>query len=470
MSQAVVIPYKPREWAKQLHGSLRRWGVYILHRRAGKTTAVLNHHLRAAADDAWERRRLLSLAPNLTSRQVEELVHPPGGRHYGHVMPYRTQAKLVAWDKLKHYAQVIPKHKFNESELLVRLPNGNKVQLFGADDPDSFRGFAGSGLSFDEYSQQPQNIFSEVLSKALGDHLGYALFLGTIKGKDHLYRTYEAGKDSEAWSSLWQDIDRSLATEEGVTIQLLEQAMADDRELVRQGLMTQDEFDQEWYLSTEAAIKGAFYGDEMAAALKAGRITRVPYDPALPVDTDWDLGIDAMAVWFSQSERSGSIRLIDYHEDVGGGLAGVIKVVKEKPYIYGEHWAPHDIEVREISSGLTRKQSAASLGINFKVTPRIEVEDGINAAKLTLARCWFDNSDAKLVNGVKQVGIWRGIECLRQYRKTFNTRLEAFTAVPVHNWASHGADAFRGLSVRHQVPKAEKAKKQAQFPKEYAWS
>ena len=92
------------------------------------------------------------------------------------------------------YAAPIPGCKINESELLIKYPRGHKLQLFGADDPDALRGPAFSGLSFDEYSQQPRNIFSEVLSKALADHLGYAIFLGTIKGKDHLYQTHAAAK------------------------------------------------------------------------------------------------------------------------------------------------------------------------------------------------------------------------------------------------------------------------------------
>src|SRR5580704_2697088 len=247
----VEIPYEPRRWARPFHASLKRFAALVLHRRAGKTTCVINHHQRAAMDDGWERRRLLFLAPTLSPAELEELVHPPGGRHYGHIMPQRNQAKLVVWDKLKYYATGIPGVKFNESELLVRYPTGHKFQLFGADDPDALRGPAFSGLSFDEYSQQPRNIFSEVLSKALGDHLGYAIFVGTIKGQDHLFQTYQAAKDSTDWFACWQDIDRSIATEEDVTITLLQQAMADDRKLIAQGLMSAEEYEQEWYLSTD---------------------------------------------------------------------------------------------------------------------------------------------------------------------------------------------------------------------------
>lgn len=451
----VTIPYKPRNWARALHASYKRWAAIVLHRRAGKTTCVINHHQRAALDDNWERKRLLYLKPNLSAAHLDELIHPPGGRHYGHVMPARNQAKLVVWDKLKEYARVVPGVKFNESELLVKYPRGNKLQLFGADDPDALRGPAFSGLSFDEYSQQPRNIFSEVLSKALADHLGYAIFLGTIKGKDHLYQTHEAAKSSLEWFALWQDIDRSLATEEGITIQLLEQAMQDDLKLVAQGLMTQDEFDQEWYLSSDAAIQGAFFGKEMARAKKDGRICRVPHEPTLRVDTDWDLGMDDdMAIWFSQSTRGGEIRLVDYYANSGEGFAHYVRVLDERRqqrgYTYGKHYPPHDIAVRELGTGKSRKETAKSLGLAFEdPLPALDLMDGIDAARLILARCWFDTELAA-----------KGIECLRQYRKSFNQRTNEFTGVPVHNWASHGADAFRGLAVRHQTPREKRQQEQ----------
>jgi hypothetical protein len=288
----------------------------------------------------------------------------------------------------------------------------------------------------------PGNIYSESISKALADHLGYAIFLGTIKGKDQLYETYQAAKGSDDWFSLWQDVDRSLATEEGITIQLLEQAMADDRKQIALGLMTQDEYDQEWFLSADAAIKGAWFLKEMAKAKAEGRITRVPVDATLPVDTDWDLGIaDSMSIWFSQSLRSGEVRLVDYYEASGEGFPHYIGILREKGHVYGKHYPPHDIAVRELGSGKSRKETAKALGLTFQepVTPTPEFADGIDAARLILARCWFD--EAKCA---------RGIECLRQYRKAFNTRLDEFTGTPVHNWASHGADAFRGLAVRYK--------------------
>ena len=450
----VAIPYRPRNWAKRLHASLARWACLILHRRAGKKTAILNHHQRAALDDAWETRRLRSMLPHA------DLAPLLKRRVYWHVMPSYRQGKLTgAWDILKEISGPIHGVRTNEQEMLVVYPNGNKVQIIGADNPDSLRGPGLSGLSLDEYSQIPPNAFGEVLSKSLADHVGYCIFSGTIKGYDQLYKTHEAAKGSHEWFALWQNVDDSIAAEEGGTVEAIQRAMADERKLVLDGLMTQAEFDQEWYLSPEAAIQGAFYGDQLKLARDTGRVGRVPYDPALPVDTDWDLGIDAMAVWFTQSERGGSIRVIDYLEDVGGGLEVVIKAVKAKPYTYGQHWGPHDLEVREISSGLTRRQAAKSHGIDFHVTPKIAVEDGITAVQLLLARCWFDDERCKA-----------GLDALRHYRRTWNQRLGCFTAVPVHDWASHGSDAFRGLAVRHQVPREKKRQEGSRMPTNWAWS
>jgi hypothetical protein len=291
--------------------------------------------------------------------------------------------------------------------------------------------------------------------------LGYAIFSGTIKGQDHLWKTYQAAKANPDWFALWQDVDVSLQTEAGATIQALSRAMADDRKLVEQGLMSQSEYDQEWYLSPEAGVRGAFYATILQRLRKEGRFCRVPYDPMLPVDTDWDLGIDAMAVWFSQSTRSGEIRLIDYYEDLGGGLEAAIKHVRERPYIYGQHWGPHDIEVREISSGKTRRQIAMALGLKFQVTPKLSVDQGITAAQMLLNRCWFDEEKCK-----------GGLLALTNYRRVFNPRLSAFMATPLHDANSHGADAFRGLAVRYKTPEEMKqsARRRRRDQPVTAWS
>ena len=446
-----AIPYAPRRWAYPVHQTLKRWMCLVLHRRAGKTTFILNHHLRAALDDTWETARLRAVAPEpLTDAQIAELLR---GRTYGHVMPTRIQAKSVAWEMLKYYAGFVPGAKPHESELYVKLPGNRRVYLIGADDPDAHRGRAFSGLSFDEWSQQPETVFSEVLSKSLADHLGYAIFAGTIKGRDQLYKMHESAVISPEWVALWQDIDTSLQTEGGVTTVMLKQAMADDRKLVREGLMTQADFDQEWYLSPEAAIKGAILGKELAAARLEGRITAVPCDPALPVDTWWDLGMDdAMAIWFTQQPKGGALRVLRYFEHSGEGMPFYVQKLKDFAYVYGKHHAPHDIEVRELSTGKSRKAAAANLGLWFTVVDRLsqtqrgEVEEGIHAMRLLLPRCWFD---ARLCQA--------GLDGLLHFRRPWNKHLQQFMPGFVHDWSSHPADAFRTLAIGLQ-PVKEKRK------------
>lgn len=438
--QTVEIPYAPRQWAKPLHRSLLRWAVLVLHRRAGKTTSILNHHQRAAMDDQWELARLRSLLP-LESETVLRRLLPK--RNYWHVMPTYRQAKQTAWEMLKDFARPIPGHRFNESELYVEYPTGHRVRLVGADDPDSLRGPGLSGLSLDEYSQIPSYAFSEVLSKSLADHLGYCIWAGTIKGHDQLYKTYHAAKDDPTWFALWQDIDASLSTEQGATITTLTRAMQDDRELIAQGVMSQAEFDQEWYLSPEAAIKGAIYLNQLAQARKEGRITTVPYDSLLPVDTDWDIGfVDATAIWFSQSTPAGQVKLIDYYEATGEALPHYAKVLREKGYHYGTHTGPWDISVTEPGSGKTFKEMAQSLGLHFQVCPKVSVDDGIGTAKAMLTSCWFDEAKTR-----------PGLEALSHYRRRYNTSLNELSSEPVHDWSSHGADAFRYLAVRWRAPK-----------------
>lgn len=444
-ASVVRIPYRPRNWARPFHGSYARWLCLVLHRRAGKTTAVLNHHQRAAMNDKWETRRLKLLEPKFTDRDIKELLR---GRKYGHVLPTLKQAKLTAWDILKYISSVVQGAVPNEAELSITYyPSGNKVYLFGADNVDRLRGMALSGVSFDEYADHPPNIFSEVISKALADHLGYAIFAGTIKGKNQLWQTYQAAKAAPgAWFSLWQDVDASLRTESGATITALRRAMADDLALVQQGLMSQEEYDQEWFLSVEAAIKGAYYAQQLARTRKEGRIGRVPHDPELPVDTDWDLGLnDKMAIWFSQTLSSREVRFVDYYENTDLGLDHYAAMLQERAlsrgYVYGKHHAPHDIKVRELSTGKTRLQAAQKLNLPFEVTPKIGLMDGVNAARALFPRCWFDEERCRV-----------GLECLTHYRKAWDDKHRVFLDHPVHDWASNGADAFRGGAVRRKIP------------------
>lgn len=184
--------------------------------------------------------------------------------------------------------------------------------------------------------------------------------------------------------------------------------------------------------SFQAAISGSYYGKQMVAAEKDGRICEVPYEPNIRVETWWDLGVgDSTAIWFVQ--RSGrEIRVIDYYEMSGEGLPHYAKVLQTKDYVYSRHIAPHDIEVRELGTGKSRRETAAALGIKFQVAPNLAIDDGIDAMRAMLARCWFDK---------RKTG--RLIEALKQYRKDWNDKLKVFQDHPCHDWTSHAADAGR---------------------------
>lgn len=375
-----------------------------------------------------------------------------------YLAPTYTQGKSVAWDYFQFYSRPIPGVQVNQSELRVDYPNGGQARIYGADNPDSLRGIYLDDVVFDEYGLHPAKTYTEVIAPALVDRGGRALFMGTPNGKNQFWDIAEhakarvAAKDPE-----WAYAEYKAS----VTGLLDEEFLAGARQV-----MTPDEYAQEFECSWEAAVKGAIYSKEMESARQSGRITRVPHDPTMPVDTDWDLGIgDAMAIWFSQSTRSGEVRLIDYLEGSGEGFPWYAQRLAEKGYTYGKHWAPHDIQVRELSSGRSRLEVALSQGIRFEVTPRLhanvggEVEEGIHAVRMLFPRCWFDAEKCK-----------DGLEALQHYRRDYNQRLNEFKASPVHDWASHGADAFRGLAVRHQVPKLEKERNRVQVPQNWSWS
>ena len=415
---AVTIPYKPRPLQREAGHLCRtkRFGVFVCHRRFGKTVLGVNINQQTALMVKHQRPRVAYIGPTY------------------------TQGKAVAWDYMQHYARPIPGVQLNQSELRVDYPNGGQARIYGADNPDALRGIYLDRAVLDEFGLHPAKTFSEVIAPTLVDRGGSALFLGTPNGKNQFYDIARHAQAEQAKGNPDWFFAEYKASETG----LLDPAYLASARAV----MTPDEYAQEFECSFEAAVKGAIYAREMEQARMAGRITTVPYDPALPVETDWDLGVgDYMAIWFSQSLKSGEIRLIDYYENSGEGFPHYARVLREKGYVYGKHWAPHDIEVREMSSGRTRREVAAGMGITFEIQPRLhnaaagEVEEGIHTARMLLPRCWFDRDKCS-----------KGIDAMLHYRRDYNQKLNEFKATPVHDWASHGADAFRGLAVRHQVP------------------
>lgn len=410
----IEIPYTPRQIFLPYHASTKRYSALVAHRRAGKTVAPLNKLIKGA----------------LTCTRKEP--------RFAYVAPFYAQAKDVAWNYLKHFSRPIPGVEFNEAELRADYPNGGRVRLYGADNPDRLRGLYFDGVVLDEYGSMRPSVWDAVVQPTLSDRGGWADFCGTPNGRNHFCMIYENAVNDPDWYAAMH-----RASETGIL---------DPAELAaRRKTMTTDRYNQEYECSFEAAVMGAYYGTEMRAAMDEGRIGGVSYEPAKPVETWWDLGVgDSTAIWFAQ--RIGTqIRLIDFYEMTGEGLDHYAKVLQGKPYVYSRHIAPHDIEVRELGSGAkTRREIARELGLTFEIAPKMSIDDGINAVRMMLPLAWFDREKCA-----------HGLECLRQYAKRYDEALDVYSDKPRHDWTSHAADAFRYGAVTRS---AERAKFPAAVP------
>ncbi len=402
----MIIPYTPRIQFQPLHDTEKRWAVVVAHRRAGKTVASINQLIRAA----------------LTCGKVEP--------RFAYTAPFYAQAKDVVWSYLKRFTAPLPGVVVNESELRVDLINGSRIRLYGLDNYDRLRGGYFDGIVLDEYGDSDPRAWQEVIRPALSDRKGWALFIGTPKGRNHFSELIHG--DGKELKGALRDPDWLVMTLKASETGLLDAAeLADARKS-----MTVDQYEAEFECSFQAAVIGSYFGREMQGAENDKRIGRVPWEPAIPVHTAWDLGIgDSTAIWFAQIVGR-EVHLLDYLENSGVGLDWYANELRRRPYVYGDYILPHDAEVKELGTGKSRVETMNSLGIHkIRVMPQRRKEDSINGARLYIPRCWFDAEKCE-----------RGINTLRNYRREFDDKLKAFKDRPLHDWASHGADAFMELA------------------------
>lgn len=397
----LVAPYEARDQFKPLHHRKTRWGIAVAHRRAGKTVACVNELIRRACGCTQLNPRFAYVAPQL------------------------NQAKDIAWQYLKEGCAFIPGVKTNESELWVELPGGARIRIYGADNPDRLRGIYLDGAVLDEFGDMDPTVWSQVIRPALSDRKGWAIFIGTPKGKNTFHRLWTDAQDDPDWLTL------SLKASETNLLDAKE--LADARKM-----MSDDEYAQEYECSFEAAVRGAYYAKELIEA-EEERITTVPHDPRLLTHTAWDLGVaDSTVVWFIQTHGR-ETRVIDVLKGEGVGLDWYVRHLNERGYLYGTHYLPHDVEVRELGTGKSRKEVLEGLGVrNISVCPNIPIADGIQAVRMLLPTCWFDKAKCK-----------EGIEALRMYRRDYDEKRQEFRQKPLHDWTSHYADAFRYFAVGH---------------------
>lgn len=400
--QIIDLGYRPRPPFIKFHQRKERWACLVAHRRAGKTVACVMDLLDAA----------------LRCKKSE-------GR-FGYVAPYYVQAKDAAWTYAKRFAAPVPGVSINESELRIDFAhNGARLRLYGADNYDRMRGSYFDGVILDEYGDMHPAAWPEVVRPMLADRKGWATFIGTPKGRNDFFQVWERSQTLPDWFSLML---------KGEDSGLLDKAELE----AMKAEMAPEQYEQEIQCNFNAAVVGAYYGKEIVAAENEKRIRSVPWEPSVPVDTAWDLGInDATAVWFVQTVGQ-EIRVIDYYEVQGQSLIQTAKVLRsDKPYMYGTHYLPHDVEVKELTTAKTRKETLESCNIRpISVGAASPVEDGINAARLLFPKCWFDAEKCKA-----------GLEALRQYRTEYDEKRKVFKSTPLHDWTSHAADAFRYLAV-----------------------
>lgn len=397
----VVIDYEPREVFRPYHDNEKRFALTVAHRRAGKTVARINRLIRDAL-------RCKKPSPR-----------------FAYLAPYYIQAKDIAWNYLKGYAAPALFGKSpNESELSIVFPhNGAQIRLYGADNAERLRGLYFDGLAADEAQDIRPSTLTQIILPALSDRQGWLDLSGTPKGWGNLLgETYKRARDDPEWF-----VQIIRASETGII-------PVEELERLRRS-MPANEYEQEFECSFDAAITGAYYAEALRRLEASGGVCSVPYDPMYRVHTVWDLGIsDSMSIWFFQVVGR-EIRVIDYYEAAGYGLEHYASMLTAKGYAYGQHFGPHDIEVREIGTGKSRREVAAGMGLRFDVLPNLPVKDGIDAARMTIPRCVFDAKKTAL-----------GVDALRQYREKVDEK-RMVSLGPLHDWTSHAADAFRYLAL-----------------------
>lgn len=344
---------------------------------------------------------------------------------FAYISPTYTQSKDVAWGYLKRFTAGIPGVEHRESELSVVLPhNKARIRLYGSDHYDRLRGLYFDGAILDEYADMDPRAWPEVVRPALSDRSGWATFIGTPRGRNTFYDIWQHAQENPDWFTAMLK-----ANETG----LLPQEELDSL----RALLTEEQYAQEMLCSFDAAVIGAYYGREMMLAEEEGRITGVPYEPTAQVWTAWDLGVgDSTAIWFCQLVGR-EIHVLDYYEASGVGIDHYVRHIQGKPYSYAGHIVPHDAQARELGTGKTRIEMMQSLGMkDIRVCPMHSIEDGINGTRSILAKCWWDRNKTH-----------KGIECLKMYRAEWDEKRGVLKPKPVHDWASHGADAFRYLAM-----------------------
>jgi phage terminase large subunit len=430
----VKIDYAPRRAFVPFHSRSQRFACMVAHRRAGKTVASVNEAVARAIYSKRKRPR------------------------YAYVAPLLKQAKKIAWEYLKEYTRGLEKKKPSESELSVVLRhNDAEISIYGADNPDSFRGQYFDGVILDEYGDMSPSIWGQVLLPTLSDRKGWAVFIGTFKGKNHFYKIFRRsqgldlknGEDPEYYRSTWFNL---LLTVDKSGI-----LPPEEIELMRME-MDEEDFAQEYLCDPNAAVKGTYYAKIISGLEQTGQIysALAEWDPDQPVEVAFDLGYtDSTAGWFWQ-RRPGGIAVIDYLEAHSQPLRYYFDELAAKRYRYSTIWLPHDAKAKSLQTGRSTVEQFLQADLPVRIAPKLDIQDGINAVRKFLPSCHFSPKTEM------------GVEALRHYMRAYDDEKKVFSDHPQHDWSSHGSDAFRYLSlVAQEISLEEDNEKKIILPNDH---
>lgn len=402
--------FEPRHYQLPIYRALEVQGykriLAILPRRAGKDLT------------AW----------NLMIRQALKKIGV-----YWYILPSYSMAKKIIWNGIDNnghsFLSYIPDELIdaqNSQEMIIKLTNGSIIQLVGSDTAkDSLVGTNAIGMVFSEYSIQNPDAYA-YLRPILVANGGWCIILSTPRGRNSLWQLYEiAINHPKEWFVLKLTVDD--------TKHIPKEAIQKD---IETGEMSWDLAQQEYWTSFDLGVEGAYYTKYLDDMKREDRIGDVPWDPSLPVHTAWDLGVNDLNTIIFFQLKNDNIYVIDCYTHSDVGLAHYIKKLDSFPYKYRFHYAPHDINVRDYTTGMSRIEVARSLGIEFQVAPRMSLYDGIEAVRNTLPRTYIDRKKGATL-----------ITALENYRKVYDPKINNYRDKPIHDRHSHMCDAFRYLAL-----------------------
>lgn len=404
----ITLPYgyKPRKYQlnilKALDSGVKR-AIWVAHRRSGKDITIFNWCVKKA----FEERCTIY-----------------------YIVPTYAQGRKILWDNLtidgRKMLNFIPDKlikRQNQQEMLIEFINGSIFQIVSAENPDSIIGSNAKVFVFSEYAIINKQCW-DYARPILRINKGWAIFISTPRGKNHFWEMTQIAKDNpDKW------FFETLSVED--TGVLTKEDIEDEK---RAG-MSDELIQQEYYVSFERGVEGAYYGKLIDKMRQEKRICSVPYEQSSNVNTAWDIGYgDSTAIIFWQ-QIGGETRIIDFYEAQGEGIAHYAALLQSKPYVYGTHYFPHDAGAGSIHTGQSLQQVARKLGINSVVLPREDISVGIESSRALLTSCFIDAEKCKHL-----------IKCLENYHKKFNEKMNCYSDTPVHDWTSHACDSFRYMS------------------------